>query len=222
MAELAPVIAVDGPAAAGKGAVSRALAQHLGFYYLDSGKIYRAAALAALARGAAADDADSAVRAAAEVATMPPDDICSQPALDLPETGAFASRLAAVAAVRAALLPLQRRFRRFPGLVADGRDMGSAVFPDAVLKVFLTADAEIRAARRLKQLQEKKIHATMASVLADIKQRDEQDMARAESPLAVLPDAVAVDSSHLAVSGIVLKLAAVFAGRLSKKETSFT
>lgn len=221
MADLPPVIAIDGPAAAGKGAAARMLAQHLGFHYLDSGKIYRAAAHEALARQIAPDNADAMQILAEEMAALPADEICARPGLDLPETGAAASVLAKIPAVRAAFLPVQRRFRRFPGLVADGRDMGLAVFPDAALKVYLTAKPEIRAKRRLKELQEKKIHATIADVLADITRRDTQDSTRTGAPLAVLPDAVVVDSSRLGVSAVVNKLAALYAGR-QPKEKSFT
>ena len=220
MAELAPVVAVDGPAAAGKGAAARALAERLGFHYLDSGKIYRAVGAEASARGISPDDGEAVRRLAAEMSAggFLPDsgNIYSE------EAGAAASRLARIPAVRAVLLPAQRAFRRLPGLVADGRDMGSTVFPDAVLKVFLTAGEEIRAARRLKQLQENKIHATITSVLADIRRRDKQDAGRAGSPLAVLPDSVVLDSSGLSVSAVVNKLAALSAARLPKKETFYT
>ncbi len=208
VAELVPVIAIDGPAAAGKGAVARALAETLKFHYLDSGKIYRAAAAEALARKISPDDED-AVRRIAE--NLSPDNIFSRPGLDLPETGAAASRLARLEAVREIFLPLQRGFRRFPGLVADGRDMGSAVFPDAALKVFLTADIGIRAERRRKQLQERGIHATIASVLADLQQRDKQDSTRAGSPLAVLPESLVMDSSRREIGCIAAELARRFA-----------
>lgn len=205
---LAPVVAIDGPAASGKGTVARLLAEILHFHYLDSGKIYRAAAVEALARGLSPDDESAMGEVAARLAA---DGISEDAETDRPEAGAAASRLAKLPAVRAALLPLQRQMRRPPGLVADGRDMGTVVFADAELKVFLSADIKIRAERRRRQLQEKGIHATIASVLTDLQQRDRQDRARAGSPLVAAADALAVDSSRRPAEEIALELAAKFA-----------
>ncbi|MGI9298047.1 MAG: (d)CMP kinase [Gammaproteobacteria bacterium] len=204
---LAPVIAIDGPAAAGKGTVARLLAEMLHFHYLDSGKIYRAAAVAALARGLSPDDETAMGELAARLAA---DGISSDAGTERPEAGAAASRLARIPAVRAALLPLQRRMRRPPGLVADGRDMGTVVFADAELKIFLTADLQIRAERRRRQLRQKGIRATMASVLDDLRQRDRQDRVRAGSPLVAAADARAADSSRRPAEEIARELAAQF------------
>lgn len=214
----APVIAIDGPAAAGKGTVARRLAEILQFHYLDSGKIYRAVAVEALARGLSPADEDAmgalAERLAAEDAPL-------RPGLERPEAGAAASRLAKIPAVRAALLPLQRRRRRAPGLVADGRDMGTVVFPDAILKVFLTAKLRVRAERRRRQLAEKGMHATMSSVLTDLRQRDRQDRARAGSPLVAAADAFAADTSRRGADAVARELAARFAAARGADFTNF-
>ena len=207
-AKLPPVIAIDGPAAAGKGTVARQLADILGFHYLDSGMLYRAAAVEALARGIAPDDEARMGALAAELAA---EESLSREGAARPEVGAAASILARIPAVRAALLPLQRRMRRFPGLVADGRDMGTVVFADAELKVFLTADLEIRARRRLAQLHEKGFCATIDSVLEDLRQRDRQDRARAGSPLTAAADAVNADSSRQSAAKVARDLAFKFA-----------
>lgn len=206
---LPPVVTIDGPAAAGKGTVARMLAEILQFHYLDSGKLYRAVAVETLSRGLRPDDENSVGALAAEMAAEKGE--LSRAGADLPEAGAAASILARIPAVRRALLPLQRRMRRPPGLVADGRDMGTVVFADAELKVFLTADLEIRAARRLQQLQKKGICATISSVLADLQQRDEQDRARAGSPLAAAADAVVADSSRRSAEVVAGELAERFA-----------
>lgn len=201
-----PVIAIDGPSASGKGTVAQAVARALGFHYLDSGALYRLVALDALGRGV--DLADD--RALAGLATgldvrfdggdvflggrQVTEDIRSE------ACSVAASRVAAVAGVRAALLDRQRAFRRPPGLVADGRDMGSVVFPDAVLKVFLTASFETRAERRHKQLIDKGIAASIHTLLLDLAERDARDAARTVAPLKPAPAARILDTTGLTVA----------------------
>ena len=213
-----PVIAIDGPAAAGKGTVARQLAATLDFHYLDSGKIYRAVAAEALARKLNPDDETAMATLAAEIAVNAP------PTADMthPEISAAASRVARLSAVRMLLLPAQRRMRRLPGLVADGRDMGTVVFPDAVLKVFLTAEPSVRAERRRQELEKKGIRVKISAVLADMQQRDKQDEARPDSPLVAAADAIVVDSTRRDVRSIVRTLVKQFTANISfmQKETT--
>ena len=198
-----PVIAIDGPAASGKGVISARLAEALGFHCLDSGALYRAVALFALRRnvGAAASLADVALNLRGEAGVL--DDLLADPELSAPEVGGKASEIAALPEVRAALLPLQQGFRRAPGLVADGRDMATVVFPDAVLKVFLTAKLEVRAKRRVLQLQEKGIGATIDVVRAELRARDRRDQERKHAALARDPQAHVVESDSLTPDEIV-------------------
>jgi len=200
-----PVITIDGPTASGKGTLAAALAARLGWRLLDSGALYRATALAALDRGLSLDD-ETAVTALAGTLDLHFDadsvwlggrDITQ--ALRLETTGIAASRVSAHAALRSALTQLQLDFRRPPGLVADGRDMGSVIFPGAPLKVFLTASLESRADRRLKQLISKGIQASIAALRADIAARDERDRSRSVSPLVPAADALMLDNSELGV-----------------------
>jgi cytidylate kinase len=200
-----PVIAIDGPSASGKGTVAQAVACALGFHYLDSGALYRLVALDALNRGVdLADDAALTGVAAGLDASFRDGEVFlgAQRATEAIRTEACstaASRVAAVPGVRAALLDRQHAFRKPPGLVADGRDMGSVVFPDATLKVFLTASLETRAERRHKQLKDKGIAANIRTLLLDLAERDERDAARALAPLKPAPGARILDTTGLTV-----------------------
>jgi len=204
-----PVIAIDGPSASGKGTVAKRVAQALGFHYLESGALYRLVALASLRSGIAADDATALARLADSLEVRFAGDgvyldgeNVSQALYD-ERCGERASQVAPHAAVRGALLARQRAFRRPPGLVADGRDMGTVVFPDAALKVFLTASAEERARRRYNQLKQKGIHANLRALSRDLAARDARDTARAVAPLTRAADARALDCSSLAVDAVV-------------------
>ncbi len=199
-----PVIAVDGPSASGKGTVAQAVARALGFHYLDSGALYRLVALAATRQGvdlgedaglaAVADRLDARFFADGEVFLG---DERATEAIRTEACSTAASRVAAVPGVRTALVDRQRAFRRPPGLVADGRDMGSLLFPDARLKVFLTASLEARAERRYKQLKDKGIAANIQTLLRDLEQRDARDAARVVAPLKPAPDARILDTTGL-------------------------
>lgn len=207
-----PVIAIDGPSASGKGTVAQLVAKQLGFHYLDSGALYRLLAYAAGRQKVSYDDEAGLARLAQRL------DICFEngeifldgervgDAIRTEECSNGASRIAAYPSVREALLGLQRAFRKAPGLVADGRDMGSVVFPDATLKVFLTASAEVRADRRVKQLIEKGMHANIQQILHDIRQRDERDSARSVAPLQKCADAGLLDTSNLTIAEAVAEV----------------
>lgn len=203
-----PVIAIDGPTASGKGTVAQLVAAALGFNYLDSGALYRLVALAALEQGIDAGDGPALARVAAALAPVfaggriVVDGRDVTDAIRAEPVGAMASRIAVHADLRTALLALQRSFRRPPGLVADGRDMGTVVFPDATLKVFLTAGVEARAARRHKQLIEKGIAANIATLSQDLRERDARDSNRAASPLRPAEDAYRLDSSDLSAQEV--------------------
>jgi cytidylate kinase len=210
-----PVIAIDGPSASGKGTVAQAVAARLGFHYLNSGALYRVVALLATEAGDGLDNEPTLVAIArnlrAEFAgeTVVVDGRDVTDAIRAEAISAAASRVAANAVVRNALLERQRAFRRPPGLVADGRDMGSVVFPDAVLKIFLTASAEERAARRHKQLMDKGMDATMTALLQDIRARDDRDSGRAVAPLQKRADAVLLDTTHMSVAEAVAQVLAL-------------
>lgn len=209
----APVIAIDGPSASGKGTVAQRVAKALGFHFLDSGALYRLTALSAMKAGVALDDEAAVAKVAANLPAeflgdrilLAGEEVTE--AIRAEEVGVAASKIAAMPAVRAALLDRQRAFRRFPGLVADGRDMGSVVFPDAPVKVFLTASAAARAQRRYKQLIEKGMPANMRPLLQDIvkdlEARDARDAARAIAPLQQTPDADLVDTTTLNIDEAV-------------------
>ncbi len=213
---LPTVIAIDGPAASGKGTVAQRVAEALGMRYLDSGSLYRLVALQALERQVAADDVAGLTRIAAALAPTFGDariDLDGREVTDAlrgEAVSAMASRVAVHAPVREALLARQRAFRVAPGLVAEGRDMGTVVFPDAQLKVFLTASAEARAGRRHKQLIEKGISAKMDDLLRDIRERDARDSTRAASPLGPAADAVVLDSTDLSVAAVADAVLALY------------
>jgi len=201
-----PVIAIDGPAASGKGTIAANVARALGMHYLESGALYRVVALAALESGIDMDDGDALASATRRMRIEFEEGHVLKDGVDVTDTlrnegvSAGASRVAVHGAVRRALLDQQRAMRRPPGLVAEGRDMGTVVFPDASLKIFLTASAEARAERRLKQLIEKGISVTMESLLRDIRDRDTRDAERAEAPLRPAADAVTLDTTRLSIA----------------------
>jgi CMP/dCMP kinase len=213
MPQSVPVVAIDGPTGSGKGTVSRGLARRLGWNLLDSGALYRLVALAAERLGADFDDADALAEVAAtmnvrfsaarddEAIFLEGEEITA--ALRTEERGRQASRVGALPQVRAALLERQRRFARAPGLIADGRDMGSVVFPDAELKVFLTADPDVRAARRYKQLREKGISVSLATLSREILERDQRDASRPIAPLRPAGDARVLDSTGLSAERVI-------------------
>ena len=211
-----PVIAIDGPSASGKGTVAQGVANALGFHYLNSGALYRTVATAALEAGADLDDesilSDITLNLRAEFngdrVTLGGRDVTD--IIVAEAVSVAASRIAALPRVRQTLLARQRAFRRPPGLVADGRDMGSVVFPDAVLKIFLTASLEERAARRYKQLMEKGMGATMAALLQDIRERDQRDMRRPTAPLQRSADAVLIDSTSMSAADAVAQVLALY------------
>lgn len=192
------IIALDGPAASGKGTLAKRLAAHFGFAHLDTGKLYRAVGLAVLQAGEDPEDAVAAERAATALA---PSDL-DNPALSGDDAAVAASKVAAIPAVRAALLDFQRRFAESPpggaaGAVIDGRDIGTVVCPDAPAKLFVTADLEIRAERRHKELLGRGETSIYARVLQDLTERDERDSNRAVSPLLAANDAIVLDTSTL-------------------------
>ena len=209
-----PVIAIDGPSASGKGTVAANVAAALGFHYLDSGALYRLATLAALRARASLDDeaALAAIAGAMQVefrdgrTWLDGREVTAEVRTE--EVSAAASRVAAQPAVRRALFERQRAFRRPPGLVAEGRDMGSVVFPDAALKVYLTASIETRAERRYKQLIEKGMYAKMADVVEELRRRDERDRSRPVAPLKHYPDAIFLDTTGLSVEEAVNRILA--------------
>ena len=208
----APVIAIDGPSASGKGTIASRVAKQLRFHYLESGALYRVIALMSLREGTM-DDAQLA-RLADEMDVLFEDgevvlgDETVTEKIRSEPVGLRASEVAKVPALRQALLRRQRAFRRPPGLVADGRDMGTVVFPDAELKVFLTASPEIRAERRYKQLIEKGIDANLRALSRDLRDRDERDAKRAVAPLVPAPDSQVLDSSALSIDEVVERIVA--------------
>jgi cytidylate kinase len=212
------VIAVDGPAASGKGTVAAGVARALGFHYLDSGSLYRLVALRALQTRTPLNDAKGLAGLAADLDAKFGDGtivLAGEDATDAIRTepvSAAASQVAVHTAVRAALFGRQKAFRRPPGLVADGRDMGSVVFPDALVKVFVTASAEERALRRYKQLIAKGISVTMESLVRDIRERDERDKGRAAAPLKPAPDAVILDTTDLTIEAAIDRVLGLYRG----------
>ena len=214
-----PVIAIDGPSASGKGTVSREVARSLAFHFLDSGALYRLVGLAALDAGLDLGDAETIAEVARTLNVVFEADSIRLEGTDVTRAireervSDAASRVAALHAVREALLERQRAFREPPGLVADGRDMGSVVFPDATLKIFLTADAAERAQRRHKQLMEKGLSASMDALLQEIRDRDARDSGRAAAPLLRCADAVELDTTGLSVDAVVRQVLALYGNR---------
>jgi cytidylate kinase len=209
-----PIVTIDGPSGSGKGTIARLVAKHAGWHLLDSGALYRLAALEGARRGLAPDDVQGHARWAAvmdvtfgigpdggEVVTLAGRDVTAE--LRSETAGAGASRVAAWPALRDALLARQHAFALPPGLVADGRDMGTVVFPAADLKVFLTASADERALRRYKQLKDKGSDVSLAALSREIAERDARDATRAVAPLKPAPDAEVVDSTALTIEQVV-------------------
>jgi len=211
-----PVIAVDGPGGSGKGTITTRLADFLGWHFLDSGALYRLVAVAAMDRGTDTTDGDALARVARgldvqfglsdEGMVILLDGNYITGRLRSEAVSAMASQVAAIPAVRDALVQRQRAFRRAPGLVADGRDMGTVIFPDAKLKIFLTASAEARAERRYKQLKEKGENVNLSRLLEEIKKRDERDTSRAVSPLKPADDAHIVDSTEMSIDDVLERI----------------
>ena len=210
-----PVLTIDGPSGSGKGTISRAIADRLGWHLLDSGALYRAVGYAAGVAGIDVSDAEAVTRCAraTRIAFRDPKDggetrviVNGHDATDELRTetsGAAASAIAAFAGVRDALYEMQRNFQKKPGLVADGRDMGTVIFPEAQHKVFLTASAPERARRRYKQLKDKGLNVTLAALLREIEARDERDAARAVAPLRPAKDAIIIDTTGIGVDSVI-------------------
>ena len=214
-----PVIAIDGPSASGKGTVAKLVAEELGFHYLDSGALYRLVALGLMRQGHPSSDLPAAEAIAmrlpvpsfvGETVLMEGQDVGT--AIRTEEVSLGASVVAAMPTVRQALLSRQRTFRRAPGLVAEGRDMGSVVFPDAALKVFLTASPEARAERRYKQLKDKGIAATLAALLRDLRERDARDATRSAAPLKQSPGARSLDTTSMSAEQAAALVAGWYRG----------
>ncbi|WP_107852514.1 (d)CMP kinase [Oceanimonas marisflavi] len=213
MSEQAPVITVDGPGGAGKGTLCQLLAEQLEWHLLDSGAIYRVLALAALHHNVALDDEAGLMPLAAHLDVQFPtasgeirvilegEDVSRD--IRTQEVADAASKVAAFPRVREALLRRQRAFRAKPGLIADGRDMGTVVFPDAEVKIFLDASAEERASRRLKQLQDKGFDVSFDRLLSEIQERDDRDRNRAVAPLKAADDALVIDSTELTITQVL-------------------
>jgi cytidylate kinase len=207
-----PVIAIDGPTASGKGTIAQRVADSLDFHYLDSGALYRLLGWQAARAGVASTDEEGLAQLARGIepqfrdGRIRLDDVDVTDAIRTEDISRAASQVAVYPAVRSALLELQRRCRRTPGLVADGRDMGTVVFPDAGLKVFLTASVQARAERRHKQLMEKGISTNIADLSQELEARDQRDTGRSIAPLRPAEDAYRIDSSDLSVDEVVAQV----------------
>jgi len=214
-----PVITVDGPSGAGKGTVAKLLAEQLKFKILDSGALYRLTGLLVNRAGNGFDNEAQAAELAssmqveftADGVILNGEDVSL--AIRTESAGNDASKVAAMPAVRAALLDWQKAFAKMPGLIADGRDMGTTVFPQAPLKIFLTASAEERAQRRHKQLNEKGISSSIAALAAEIAERDDRDRTRATSPLVPADDAIVIDSTSLSIDEVVQQILTLWSDR---------
>lgn len=215
---LIPVLAIDGPSGVGKGTVARIMAQKLGWHLLDSGAIYRAFALAVDARNIDVTDESALVEVAnnldlafkteanSELVSVYLDGQDVSKVLRTEQTGEMASKIASIGVVRAALLKRQQAFAKIPGLVADGRDMGTVVFANTPFKVFLTASAQERANRRLKQLQNQGSEGIISHILADVLARDERDSSRKHSPLKPAKDALIIDTTELSIDEVITQV----------------
>lgn len=225
--KLIPIITIDGPVGSGKGSLAVMIARHLNYHLLDSGALYRVLALAITKHDIAVTDEPAIQDIAVRLDINFKEKIIGEPAAIIldnqdvssdirsEECGSLASIISSYPAVRAALMGRQREFLKNPGLVADGRDMGTVVFPDADIKFFLTASQEVRAERRFRQLQDKAASVNLTSLLDEIKRRDERDINRAISPLKPANNAIIIDSSHLTINQVFKKMVEIIDAAVS-------